>query len=340
MVVVVDGMGGDFSPNAVVEGCVAAIKEYGIDIVITGHEEEIVEELKKYTYDCKKIKIVDAREIISTNEHPVMAIKRKKDSSLVKALNLVKNGEADAIISAGSTGAFLAGCTLIIGRIKGIDRPALAPVMPGSKRPFMIIDCGANAECKPHYLVQFGLMGKTYFENILKISNPSVGLVNIGTEEEKGNELSKSAHKLLKEANLNFVGNVEAREIPTGDVNVLVCDGFTGNVILKLYEGTVANIFDILKTGIMGSVRTKLGGILLKPVFKKFKKDFDYKEYGGAAFLGVNGICIKAHGSSDGKAFKNAIKQAKIFYDNDVVNKLKLEIEKLSEQEKNINHNL
>lgn len=334
MVVVVDGMGGDFSPDAVVCGCVAAIKEYDIDILITGSYDLIKEELDKYTYDPNKIKIIDAKEVISTSEHPVMAIKRKKDSSLVKALNLVKSGEADAVISAGSSGAFLAGCTLIVGRIKGIDRPALAPVMPGKKGPFMIIDCGANAECKPHYLVQFGLMGKTYFENILKINNPTVGLVNIGTEEEKGNELSKSAHKLLKVANLNFVGNVEAREIPTGDINVIVCDGFVGNVILKLYEGAVANIFDILKTGIMSSFRTKLGGMLLKPVFKKFKKDFDYKEYGGAAFLGVNGICIKAHGSSDAKAFKNAIKQATIFYDNKVVDKLKLEIEKLSLQEK------
>jgi glycerol-3-phosphate acyltransferase PlsX len=334
MVVVVDGMGGDFSPNAVVCGCVAAIKEYDIDILITGPYDLIKEELDKHTYDPNKIKIIDAKEVISTSEHPVMAIKRKKESSLVKALELVKSGEADAVISAGSSGAFLAGCTLIVGRIKGIDRPALAPVMPGKKGPFMIIDCGANAECKPHYLVQFGLMGKTYFENILKINNPSVGLVNIGTEEEKGNELSKSAHKLLKVANLNFVGNVEAREIPTGDINVLVCDGFVGNVILKLYEGAVANIFDILKTGIMSSFRTKIGGMLLKPVFKKFKKDFDYKEYGGAAFLGVNGICIKAHGSSDAKAFKNAIKQATIFYDNKVVDKLKLEIEKLSQQEK------
>ncbi|MBU3186164.1 phosphate acyltransferase PlsX [Clostridium estertheticum] len=334
MIVVVDGMGGDFCPNAVVEGCIAAIKEYNIKILITGSEELIREELKKHTYDTNKIKIINTTEVIDVSEHPVMAVKRKKDSSLVKALNLVKNGEADAIISAGSTGAFLAGCTLIVGRIKGINRPALAPVMPGKKMPFMIIDCGANAECKPNYLLQFGLMGKIYFENILKVVNPSVGLVNIGSEEEKGNELSKATFKLLKEANLNFVGNVEAREIPTGDVNVLVCDGFTGNVILKLYEGTVATIFDLLKTNIMASVRTKIGGMLLKPVFKKFKKDFDYKEYGGAAFLGVNGICIKAHGSSDAKAFKNAIKQATIFYDNNVVDKLKLEIEKLTDNEK------
>ena len=332
MVVVVDGMGGDFSPNVVVEGCIAAIKEYDINILITGREDLISEELKKHTYDTNKIKVINATEVINTNEHPVMALKRKKDSSLVKALNLVKNGEADAVISAGSTGAFLAGCTLIVGRIKGIDRPALAPIIPGKKMPFMIIDCGANAECKPNYLLQFGLMGKIYFENILNVVNPSVGLVNIGSEEEKGNELSKATFKLLKESNLNFVGNVEAREIPTGDVNIIVCDGFTGNVILKLYEGTVATIFDLLKTSIMSSFRTKIGGLLLKPVFKKFKKDFDYKEYGGAAFLGVNGICIKAHGSSDAKAFKNAIKQATIFYENKVVDKLKLEIEKLSDK--------
>ncbi|WP_298837461.1 phosphate acyltransferase PlsX [Clostridium sp.] len=332
MVVVVDGMGGDFSPNVVVEGCIAAIKEYDINILITGREDLISEELKKHTYDTNKIKVINATEVINTNEHPVMALKRKKDSSLVKALNLVKNGEADAVISAGSTGAFLAGCTLIVGRIKGIDRPALAPIIPGKTMPFMIIDCGANAECKPNYLLQFGLMGKIYFENILNVVNPSVGLVNIGSEEEKGNELSKATFKLLKESNLNFVGNVEAREIPTGDVNIIVCDGFTGNVILKLYEGTVATIFDLLKTSIMSSFRTKIGGLLLKPVFKKFKKDFDYKEYGGAAFLGVNGICIKAHGSSDAKAFKNAIKQATIFYENKVVDKLKLEIEKLSDK--------
>ena len=332
MVVVVDGMGGDFSPNVVVEGCIAAIKEYDINILITGREDLISEELKKHTYDTNKIKVINATEVINTNEHPVMALKRKKDSSLVKALNLVKNGEADAVISAGSTGAFLAGCTLIVGRIKGIDRPALAPIIPGKTMPFMIIDCGANAECKPNYLLQFGLMGKIYFENILHVVNPSVGLVNIGSEEEKGNELSKATFKLLKESNLNFVGNVEAREIPTGDVNIIVCDGFTGNVILKLYEGTVATIFDLLKTSIMSSFRTKIGGLLLKPVFKKFKKDFDYKEYGGAAFLGVNGICIKAHGSSDAKAFKNAIKQATIFYENKVVDKLKLEIEKLSDK--------
>jgi len=333
MRVVVDGMGGDFSPQAVVEGCVLAQKEYGIDITITGPQELILKELNKYDYNKDKISIVDAKEVISLNESPVKALKSKKDSSLVKALQMVKDKEADAIISAGSTGAFLAGCTLIVKRIKGIDRPALAPVMPGKKGAFMIVDVGANADCKPHYLVQFAHMGKVYFESVLGINNPSIGLVNIGTEEEKGNELTKEAHKLLKTQSFNFVGNVEPREIPKGEVNVLVCDGFVGNTVLKMYEGVAATIFDELKEKIMSSTRTKIGGILLKPVFKAFKKQYDYKEYGGAAFLGVNGVCIKAHGSSDAKAFKNAIRQAKVFHENKVIEKMKEIFEAIEEND-------
>lgn len=328
MKVVVDGMGGDNSPQAIVEGCVLAQKEYGIDIVITGPVEDIMKELNKYEYDKNKISVVNATEVITLNEAPVKALKSKKDSSLVKALNLVKDGEVDAIISAGSTGAFLAGCTLIVKRIKGIDRPALAPVMPGRQGPFMIIDVGANADCKPHYLTQFANMGKVYFENVLGITNPSIGLINIGEEEEKGNELTKEAYKLLKQEPFNFIGNIEPREIPKGQTNVLVCDGFVGNTVLKMYEGVAATIFSELKEEIMSSTRSKLGGVLLKPVFSKFKKHYDYKEYGGAAFLGVNGICIKAHGSSDAKALKNAIRQAKVFYDNDVLTKMKKVFEK------------
>lgn len=323
MRVVVDGMGGDYSPQAVVEGCVLAQNEYNVEIIITGPEELILKELEKYSYNKEKIKIVDAKEVISPNEAPVKALKTKKDSSMVKALQMVRDKDADAIISAGSTGAFLAGCTLIVKRIKGIDRPTLAPIMPGRKGAFMIADAGANADCKPHYLVQFAHLGKVYFESVLGINNPSIGLINIGAEEEKGNELTKEAHKLLKGESLNFVGNVEPRDIPAGEVNVLVCDGFVGNTALKMYEGVAGNILDELKEKIMGSTRTKIGGLLLKPVFKAFKKQYDYKEYGGAAFLGVNGICIKAHGSSDAKAFKNAIKQAKIFYDNKALDKMK-----------------
>ncbi len=333
MRIAVDGMGGDDSPKAVVEGCVLASKEYDINIIITGPEEKIKEELNKYTYDSNRISIVDAKEVISPNEHPVMAIRKKKDSSLHKALLLVKNGEADAVISAGSTGAFMAGALLIVGRIRGIDRPAIAPIMPGKNGPFMIIDAGANAECKPINLVQFAFMGKIYFENILKINNPKIGLINIGAEEEKGNELTKAAHKLLKEKEPNFIGNVEPRDATSGDTQILVCDGFVGNTILKMYEGVVSNIFSMLKTEIMSSFMTKIGGLLLKPVFNGFKKKFDYEEYGGAVFLGVKGICIKAHGSSDSKAFKNAIRQAINTYDNGVVDKIRCEVEKITSED-------
>lgn len=329
MKIAIDGMGGDHAPKAVVEGIIQAIREYNnIEYYITGPKEQIEEELGKYDYDKSLIKVVDAREVISPNEHPVMALKKKKDSSICKALKLVKDKECDAVISGGSTGAFLAGCTLIVGRIKGVERPALAPIMPGKNGSFMIVDAGANVDCKPSYLAQFAHMGKIYFQGVMAKSNPTIGLVNIGSEEEKGNELTKAAYKLLKEEqNLNFVGNVEPRETSTGDVNVLVCDGFVGNTLLKMYEGVASTLLKMIKEEILSSgITSKLGAALLKPVFNRLKIKFDYKEYGGAPFLGVDGICIKAHGSSDGKAFKNAIRQTKAFYENDVLNKIKEEI--------------
>lgn len=331
----VDGMGGDFAPDAVIEGCVEALREQDLHIIITGPEDLIRRKLSEYSYPKDKITVVNATEVISPNEEPVKALKRKKDSSLVKALNLVKAGEADAILSAGSTGALMAGASLIIGRIKGIKRVALAPVMPGKSAPFMIVDAGANVDCKPQYLLQFALMGKIYFENILQVPNPSVGLVNIGAEEEKGNELTKETHKLLKQTDFNFVGNIEPRDVPKGDVNILVCDGFVGNTILKTYEGVASTIFSMLKEEIMSSFTNKLGGLLLKSVFSRFKKKFDYTEYGGSAFLGSNGIVIKAHGSSNAKAFKNAIKQAVSSYDNKIVDKIREELGKLNINEEN-----
>lgn len=329
MKIAIDGMGGDNAPMAVVDGAVDALKEYSdIEIYITGPEEKILKELAKHDYPKDRVKVIDAKEVIGTNEHPVMALRRKKESSIVKALNLVKNKECDAIISGGSTGAFLAGCTLIVGRIKGVERPALAPIMPGRRGKFMIVDAGANVDCKPNYLVQFAKMGKIYYESVFNKENPTVGLINIGAEEEKGNDLTKETHKLLKEENLNFVGNVEPREIPTGEVDVLVCDGFVGNTALKLYEGAAMNLLGIIKDEIMGSsFIPKLGAALLKPVFKSLKVKFDYKEVGGAPFLGVDGICIKAHGSSDDRAFKNAIKQTRIFYEGKVIDKIKNELE-------------
>ncbi|BAH06341.1 phosphate acyltransferase PlsX [Clostridium kluyveri] len=333
MIIAVDGMGGDFAPYAVVEGIIEAVKEQDINIIITGKKELIEAELKKYEYEREKIRILDTREVITTSESPVMALRRKKDSSLVKALQLVKEGKADAAISAGSTGALMSGATLIVGRIKGIERVALAPMIPGKNGAFMIIDAGANVDCKPHYLLQFSLMGKIYFENVLKIKEPSIGLVNIGTEEEKGNELTKNTYKLLKDMDFNFVGNVEPREATNGDVNILVCDGFVGNTILKTYEGVSLNLIHMIKEEIMKSTTSKLAGVFLKPVFKKIKSRLDYSEYGGSAFLGCKGICVKAHGSSNGKAFKNAIKQAVICYDNKVIDKIKFEIEKIYNRE-------
>lgn len=330
MKIAIDGMGGDNAPQAVVEGVVEALKEYNnLTVYITGPKEEIEKELGKYTYPKERINIVPTTEVISTNEHPVMAIRKKKDSSLVKALNLVKEKECDAIISGGSTGAFLAGCTFIVGRIKGVERAALAPIMPGRRGKFMVVDAGANVDCKPQYLVQFAKMGKIYYEEMFNTSNTSIGLVNIGAEEEKGNELTKATYQLLKEESFNFVGNVEPREVPTGDVNVLVTDGFIGNTVLKLYEGAASNILGMIKDAIKEApIVSKLGAGLLKPVFKKLMIKFDYKEVGGAPFLGVDGICIKAHGSSDGKAFKNAIRQAELFNENKVLEKIKKELGK------------
>ncbi len=330
MKIAIDGMGGDNAPQSVVEGVVEALKEYNdLTIYITGPKEEIEKELEKYTYPKERVNIVPTTEVISTNEHPVMAIRKKKDSSLVKALNLVKEKECDAIISGGSTGAFLAGCTFVVGRIKGVERAALAPIMPGRRGKFMVVDAGANVDCKPQYLVQFAKMGKIYYEEMFNTSNTSIGLVNIGAEEEKGNELTKATYKLLKEESFNFVGNVEPREVPTGDVNVLVTDGFIGNTVLKLYEGAASNILGMIKDAIKEApIVSKLGAGLLKPVFKKLMIKFDYKEVGGAPFLGVDGICIKAHGSSDGKAFKNAIRQAELFNENKVLEKIKKELGK------------
>lgn len=330
MKIAIDGMGGDNAPQAVVEGMVQALNEYSdIEVYITGPKDKIEAELSKHNYPKDKVTIVDATEVISTNEHPVMALRRKKDSSIVKALNLVKDGTCDGIISAGSTGAFLAGCTLIVGRIKGVDRPALAPIMPGRKGNFMVVDVGANVDCKPQYLVQFARMGEVYYKIMFDTKDTSIGLVNIGVEEEKGNELTKAAYQLLKEEDFNFVGNIEPRDIAKGEVNVLVTDGFVGNTVLKMYEGTASSLLGIIKDEIMASsFIPKIGAALLKPVFKSLKVKFDYTEVGGAPFLGVNGICIKAHGSSDGKAFKNAIRQTKSFYDKGVLDKIKEEISK------------
>lgn len=325
----IDGMGGDNAPIEIVKGCVDAVLEYDVDLIITGDEGKIKEELNKYNYPKDKIEVIGTSEVIDTNEAPVMAIRKKKDSSLRRAIDLVANGTCEGIVSAGSTGALLAGGLFIIGRIKGIDRPALAPLMPGKNGRFMVLDVGANADCKPINLHQFAHMGKIYFESILGHINPKVGLINIGIEEEKGNELTKATYQLLKnDKSLNFVGNIEPRDIPEGDIQVLVADGFTGNTVLKLYEGTFKVIMDILKASLKSSIQGKIGGLLIKKPLKESMKKYDYKEEGGSAFLGLKGIVVKAHGSSDARAIKNAIRQAKKFHESGLIDKFTEEIQK------------
>lgn len=329
MKIAIDVMGGDNAPRAIVEGSIQALREYGVELYLVGLKSEIEKYLGEEELKNPKITIVEASEIINVDEAPVNAIKHKKDSSMVVGLKLVKEGTCDAFISAGSTGAFLAGSLLKVGRVKGIDRPALSPLIPTLKGNCMIIDAGANVDCKPRNLQQFAIMGSIYMEKVMGMKNPRVGLLNIGAESSKGNELTKESFDLIKASNVNFVGNVEARDIISGVCDVCVCDGFAGNVLLKNTEGVAMTLFKLLKEEFMKSFKTKLGAVLLKGSLMNIKKRFDYTEVGGAPFLGINGIMIKAHGSSDAKALKNAIRQAKLLYDNSCLDTIKNEISKL-----------
>lgn len=320
--IAVDAMGGDNAPNEIIKGAVEAVNEFGANIVLVGIEQTIVEELKKYTYNKGKIEVVNATEIISTDEVPTTAIRRKKDSSMVVGLNLVKDGKAAAFVSAGSTGALLTGATVIIGRIKGIERPALGTCLPTTNGFTFLLDSGANVDCKANYLVQFAKMASVYVENVMGIKNPKVAIANIGAEKEKGNALVKEAHELLEEVqDINFTGNIEAREIPFGEADVVVCDGFVGNTILKLSEGLSLALLGIIKEEITQGAY-KLAAAALKKPFKNIKKRFDSEEVGGAPFLGLKSLVVKAHGSSKAKGIKNAIKQCEIFVENDIVLKI------------------
>ncbi len=322
MILAIDGMGGDHAPQSTVKGALEAIKELGVTVLITGDREVLSKELMQYEYEKDKIEIIHCTEKIENDDAPVKAVRRKKDSSMVVALNLVKEGRAEAVISAGNTGALLAGGLFILGRIKGIDRPALAPVFPHQQGASVLIDGGANTECKAAHLLQFGIMGSLYAKHILGIENPKISLANVGEEKGKGNELTKAAYELLEESSLNFTGNIEARDLPRGKTDVIVCDGFTGNIILKLTEGVFMTVFDLLKEKFTKSFLTKIAAGILKPELRKIKKDYDYTEHGGAPFLGVQGVLIKAHGSSDGKAIKNALRQGKGFADEKIVEKI------------------
>ncbi len=318
--VVVDAMGGDYAPAEPVKGALDALKENDrLRIMLVGKPELIRQELAKSTYDETRLEVVPAEEIIETAEAPVQAIRQKKDSSLVVGLTLVKEGRADAFVSSGNTGAVLAGGQLIVRRIKGVQRAPLAPLIPTEKGPKLLIDCGANVDARATQLVQFAHIGSIYMESVMGVRNPRVALVNIGAEEEKGNALAKETYPLLAASeNINFVGNIEARDIPRGDADVIVTEAFTGNVILKMYEGVGAVMLSEIKKGLMSSLRSKIGAFLIKPALKSTLKKFDSSEYGGAPLLGLNGLVVKTHGSSKAGEFKNTIVQCISFKEQDI----------------------
>lgn len=323
--VAVDAMGGDHAPGEIVKGAVEAVNESKqIKVFLVGKKSIVQSELNKYSYDKERIEIVNAEDVITNDEAPVMAIRRKKESSIVVAMNLVKQKDADAFVSAGSTGAILVGGQLIVGRIKGIERPPLAPLIPTLQGVSLLIDCGANVDARSSHLVQFAKIGSVYMEHVIGIKNPKVAIVNIGAEEEKGNMLVKETYPLLKNCNdINFVGSIEARDIPSGAADVIVCEAFVGNVILKLYEGLGGALVSKIKDGMMTSVRSKMGAILVKPALKETLKSFDASQYGGAPMLGLNGLVVKTHGSSKSIEVKNSILQCIAFKEQEISEKLK-----------------
>lgn len=322
--VALDAMGGDNAPGEIVKGAVLALEEKKeLFIYVVGKEDVVNTELAKYTYDKSRIEVVNATEVIETAEPPVMAIRKKKDSSIVVAMNMVKDGRCDAFVSAGSSGAILVGGQVLVGRLKGVERPPLAPVIPTKTGATLLIDCGANVDSRPSFLVQFAKMGSVYMENVMGISNPKVGIVNIGAEEEKGNALVKETFPLLKNCpDINFIGSVEARDIPYGVADVVVCDAFVGNAILKTYEGVGGVLLSAIKESLMSSVRTKIGALLIKPALKKTLKKFDAAEYGGAPLLGLKGLVVKTHGNSKANEIKNTLLQCITFKEQNINDKI------------------
>lgn len=336
MKIAVDAMGGDHAPKEPILGALAALKEIDSDIVFIGDQVQINAVLANETYDKNRVTIVHTTEVIENEDKPVKAIKAKKDSSMVVGFKMLKEKEVDCFLSAGNTGALLAGGMLKVGRIRGIDRPALCSVYPTTKGISVLTDAGANADCKPRNLYEFAVMGSIYAEKVLGIDRPKVGLANIGVEEGKGNSLVIDSYEVLKASGLNFIGNAEVRDVPDGVCDVIVCDGFTGNVILKVSEGVAKSFSSMLKEEIMKGSLMKMAALLIKPAFGALKKKMDYAEYGGAPLLGVDGLLIKAHGSSHGKAFMNAIKYAQRCLDADVVALIRQELANRPELEQEV----
>ena len=320
MKIALDAMGGDNAPVAEVGGAVAACRDLGISVILVGDPALIEAETAKYP-EARSLglEIVAATERITMDEHPAAAVKHKRQSSIVIANELVRNGQADGVVSAGNTGAAMAASLLRLGRIKGIDRPAIGFPVPTAKGVTVLLDMGANADCDAENLVQFAMMGAVYAERVLSITNPRIGLLNIGTEPTKGNSLALSAYPLLSDAGLNFIGNVEGNDLPQGAADVIVCDGFIGNVVLKFAEGLSSMLFTQIKETVAATLKGKIGGLLLQSSLRSIRKRLDYAEYGGAPLLGVNGVSIIAHGRSNARAIANAIKAAAKASDEKVV---------------------
>ncbi len=322
MKIIVDAFGGDNAPLEIIKGSMLAVDEYGVDIILCGDEDKINRCVKDNNIVLKNTEIVDVKGVIEMTDDAKSVLKEKAESSMGVGFKLLNEGKGDAFVSAGNTGAVTVGATFITKRIKGVKRPCIASVMPSADKPFMLMDCGANAECRPEFLYQFGVMGSLYMKNILKVDNPRVALANNGAEETKGTPVVKEAYELMKDADFNFIGNIEGRQIPYGDADVVVADGFTGNMILKTYEGVAKVLMDGIKGIFKKNIFTMLCAVGVGGGIKKMKKQFDYKEYGGAALLGVKKPVIKAHGSSDARSFKNAIKQAVWFLDYNLINEI------------------
>lgn len=333
MKILIDVMGGDNAPQVPIEAAVKAANELGVHMVLVGDTDTINNELAKYTYPEDKISIAHAPDVISNHEEPAKAVRQKKTASVVVAANMLKNGEGDAMLSMGSTGALLTAGLLIVGRIKGILRPALATTLPTAQGPKLLVDAGANTNCRPLNLVQFGLMGDAYMKKLYDIKSPKVGLISNGEEEGKGDELTKKTYPEMKKAPFNFMGNIEGRDIMEGNADVMVCDGFVGNVVLKTVEGMGHVISDRIKGIFKKSIITKLGAVFVMGGIKEFKKAMDYREYGGAPLLGCKKLVLKGHGSSDTKAAFAAIKQAKIFIDTDVNKEIEENLKNLDTEE-------